>query len=297
VTRETPITDEVSAAREELARIERAASRHDTTLAGRRVVWRRFGAGPPLVLLHGGHGNWLHWVRNIEPLSRHRTLWLPDMPSYGDSDDLEVDGRAPDAMDRMVAAVAGSMAEMLGAGALPVDLAGFSFGGFVAARLAAQGLVRRLALIGPAGHGERRPPSNELVDWRTLPLSEQPAALRHNMATLMLHDPATIDAMALAVYESQLRTSRFNSKAVSRSGGLQAALAAHAWPVLLAWGAHDITAAPQDIAPQLAAGCRDAKWCIVEGAGHWAQYERAEEVSSLLAQWFSVPATPACVSP
>jgi 2-hydroxy-6-oxonona-2,4-dienedioate hydrolase len=291
------MADEASAAREQLARIERSASRHETMCAGRRVVWRRFGKGPALVLLHGGHGNWLHWVRNIEPLSRHRTLWLPDMPSYGDSDDLGVDGRAPDAMGRMVDAVAGSMAEMVGPDALPVDLAGFSFGGFVAARLAARGLVRRLALIGPAGHGSRRPPSRELVDWRGLPLSDQPAALHHNVATLMLHDPASIDAMALEVYESQLRTSRFNSKAISRSGGLQAALAAHPGPVLLAWGAHDITAVPQELAPQLAAGCRDAEWRIVEGAGHWVQYERAEEVSSLLAQWFSGPATPACASP
>jgi 2-hydroxy-6-oxonona-2,4-dienedioate hydrolase len=291
------MADEAASAREQLAHIERAASRHETTLGGRRVVWRRFGAGSPLVLLHGGHGNWLHWVRNIEPLSRHRTLWLPDMPSYGDSDDLEVDGRAPDAMDRMVEAIGGSMVEVLGPDALPVDLAGFSFGGFVAARLAARGLVRRLALIGPAGHGGRRPPSAALVDWRTLPLSEQPAALRHNVATLMLHDPARIDAMALAVYESQLRRSRFNSKAISRAGGLQAALAAHAGPVLLAWGAHDITAVPQELAPQLAAECRDATWRIVEGAGHWVQYERADEVSSLLAQWLSGPATPACVSP
>jgi pimeloyl-ACP methyl ester carboxylesterase len=218
------------------------------------------------------------------------------MPSYGDSDDLGVARRAPDAMDRMVDAVAASMAEVLGSGA-PVDLAGFSFGGFVAARLAARGLVRRLALVGPAGHGGRRPPSRALLDWRRLPPSEQPAALRHNLATLMLHHPASIDALALAVYESQLRTSRFDSKALSRAGGLQDALAAHAGPVLLAWGAHDITAVPREMAPELAARCRDATWRIVEGAGHWAQYERADEVSSLLGQWFSGPAKSPGASP
>ena len=252
----TPMTDEVASAREWLARIESAASRHETKGAGRRIVWRRFGEGPSLVLLHGGHGNWMHWVRNIASLSQRHTLWLPDMPSYGDSDDLDV-----------------------------------------AARLAARGLVRRLALIGPAGHGGPRPPSAALVDWRTLPPSEQPAALRHNVATLMLHDPASIDALALVVYETQLRTSRFISKAISRTGGLQAALAAHAGPALLVWGEHDITAVPHELAPRLAAGCRDAAWRVVEGAGHWAQYERAEEVSLLLAQWFSGPATAPCASP
>lgn len=293
----TPMTDEVASAREWLARIESAASRHETKGAGRRIVWRRFGEGPSLVLLHGGHGNWMHWVRNIESLSQRHTLWLPDMPSYGDSDDLDVDGRAPDAMDRMVDAVDASMAEVLGPGATPVDLAGFSFGGFVAARLAARGLVRRLALIGPAGHGGPRPPSAAGCSEGGKVRHSTSAALRHNVATLMLHDPASIDALALVVYETQLRTSRFISKAISRTGGLQAALAAHAGPALLVWGEHDITAVPHELAPRLAAGCRDAAWRVVEGAGHWAQYERAEEVSSLLGQWLSGPATAPCASP
>ncbi|MCB2029483.1 MAG: hypothetical protein KDH18_12855, partial [Rhodoferax sp.] len=31
-------------------------TRHSLTVGGRTMVWRRFGAGPALVLLHGGHG-------------------------------------------------------------------------------------------------------------------------------------------------------------------------------------------------------------------------------------------------
>jgi pimeloyl-ACP methyl ester carboxylesterase len=56
---------------------------------GVRVRWRRFGTDttqPPLVLLHGGHGSWMHWLRNAEALSAGRTLWLPDMPGFNDSD-------------------------------------------------------------------------------------------------------------------------------------------------------------------------------------------------------------------
>jgi pimeloyl-ACP methyl ester carboxylesterase len=29
------------------------------------VVWRSWGSGPPLLLLHGLHGSWMHWVRNV----------------------------------------------------------------------------------------------------------------------------------------------------------------------------------------------------------------------------------------
>jgi pimeloyl-ACP methyl ester carboxylesterase len=83
-----------------------------------------------------------------------------------------------------------------------------------------------------------------------------------------------------------LRASRFNSRPFSMRSGLQAALQTFTGPVLLAWGEHDATAVPREIAPQLAAACRDATWRIIDGAGHWAQYERADDVSSRFANWF-----------
>ena len=40
---------------------------------------------PPLVLLHGGSGSWLHWVRNVEHFSQTRSVWVLDIPGFGDS--------------------------------------------------------------------------------------------------------------------------------------------------------------------------------------------------------------------
>ena len=31
-----------------------------------RMAVRRSGAGPDLVLFHGGMGSWKHWIRNID---------------------------------------------------------------------------------------------------------------------------------------------------------------------------------------------------------------------------------------
>ena len=68
-----------------IARLEQAARRHDVPVEGGAVAWRRFGKGPPLVLVHGGHGSWLHWARNVEALSNEFELFVPDLPGYGDS--------------------------------------------------------------------------------------------------------------------------------------------------------------------------------------------------------------------
>ena len=69
------------------------AERFDTAVDGRRIVWRRWGSGPSLVLLHGGHGAWNHWVRNVIPLSQTHAVWAPDMPGYGESDELIEEAR------------------------------------------------------------------------------------------------------------------------------------------------------------------------------------------------------------
>jgi pimeloyl-ACP methyl ester carboxylesterase len=118
-------------------------------------------------LLHGGHGSWLHWIRNIDALSREHALWLPDMPSYGDSDSLEGHPHAADRMPRFVDAISSTMDGLLGA-RTAIDLAGFSFGGITAAFLAARrGHIRRLALLG-AGPGGK-PSTSSTGGYRIAP--------------------------------------------------------------------------------------------------------------------------------
>src|SRR4026207_837407 len=56
---------------------------------GGRMLWHIGGenAGKPILLLfHGGSGSWIHWIRNVQPLSRHFPLHPADMPGVGDSD-------------------------------------------------------------------------------------------------------------------------------------------------------------------------------------------------------------------
>ena len=67
--------------------LERAATRRTTPIPNGEIVWHIWGTGKPLVLLHGGTGSWLHWVRNIEALARDAMVVVPDIPGSGESGD------------------------------------------------------------------------------------------------------------------------------------------------------------------------------------------------------------------
>lgn len=263
--------------------------RHDLPFDGGHVTWRCLGNGPPLVLLHGGHGSWAHWVRNIDALARQFRVCAVDLPGYGDS---SVPG-AP-TLASLLDATRHTLDALVGT-QTPILMAGFSFGGLVAARLAVQrGGVQALALLGPAGHGGPRRPRGELRSWRGAYKADDKATLnevmRHNLELHMLAAPA--DETALAVHTQACLRTRFHSKSISRAGGLADSLSELTCPVLMVWGEHDVTATPLDLAPMLAAHFQHVQTRVLARAGHWVQYEADGQVNALLADWLAQEALP-----
>lgn len=282
-------------ARDLIAQIELQSSVHEAAHAGTRVRWRRFGpadaAGPPVVLLHGGHGSWLHWLRNVQALSQHHALWLPDLPGYHDSGTPPAAPPGEDALGPLLAVLQGSLDQVLGAGT-PVVLGGFSFGGLVAARLAVQrGQVARLVLVGSGGHATLRRLTVQMLNWRAAPDREaERAALRHNLMALMLREEAALDALAFEIHDISCHGTRFRSKDASLAGGLQAALDVldqRAVPQLLVWGEFDVTADPAPLLAALTAGHPLREGVLLPGAGHWAQYESSQAFNALLTHWLA----------
>jgi len=278
------------AARATISRIDALASKHDPVHEGIKVSWRRFGAHttrPPLVLLHGGHGSWMHWLRNVEALSVGRTVWVPDQPGYNESDVPLPAAPGQQPVDPLLDALIGTLDALVGADTT-IDLAGFSFGGIVAAKLMQRrGRVNRLALLGSGGHGTRRRMTVEMVNWKSAATrAEERAALVHNLAALMLHDAASIDALAFEIHDISCHGTRFRSRDVSVATGLQEAIDAYPNPLLLIWGEHDVTADARPLVAQLLEGHPNREGVVVDGAGHWVQFERADEVNARLLAFF-----------
>jgi len=271
---------------EMLADIEHLAELHRVTVDDVTVCWRRFGRGAPLVLIHGGHGSWMHWVRNVEALAQHASVWVPELPGYGDSAVPSGAGMAG-----VLGPLLASLDVLVGAGG-EVDVVGFSFGGLVAATMATRRAgVRSLALLGPAGHGGVRRPRGELQSWRRAAATGDSAGvadvMRHNLGVHMLHDASGIDELAVKVHTDSCLRTRFRSKDISRAGGLADALGRYPGPMLLAWGEHDVTAEPHEVAAMLARGRGNCETHVVPDAGHWVQFERAAYVNRLLVDWLA----------
>ncbi len=270
-----------------VADLERLASRHPMPFDGGEVMWRRFGQGPHRLLFHGGHGGWLHWVRNILPLAEHFTVWVPDLPGYGDSQAPREPTLASlvDALEHTFDALLGPRTD--------VGVAGFSFGGLVAAEFACRrASVTHLALLGPAGHGSPRRPRGTVQSWRSAQANADVQAvreiMRHNLCVHMLAKPESADELAVRIHTDACLRTRFRSKPISRAGGLAERLDRRVGPLTMAWGEHDITATPNDVVSRLIDGHPDRRAVILPDAGHWVQYEAAEQVNALLLEALSI---------
>jgi pimeloyl-ACP methyl ester carboxylesterase len=260
-----------------------------TPVQGGDVVWRRFGGGPPVVLFHGGHGSWLHWARNIQALALHFTVWVPDLPGYGDSTAVS----APH-LSSIVQLSSHALDAAVGT-ETEVKIVAFSFGSLVAAQLAhVRGGVDQVVLVGPAGHGGPSRPMGSLLPWRHLDPQDDRAALasvmRHNLCMHMLHDPQSVDGLALQIHTAACAKTRFHSKRFSRSAALLDVIDELQMPQMMIWGEHDVTADPELLASQWSARRADRRCVVLPHGGHWIAYERASEFNQTVLSWLTAAA-------
>lgn len=155
-------------------------------------AWLRRGEGYPVVLLHGFGADLNNWRGLLAGARVGFPMLALDLPAHGASPRV-----VPANIDAVCAQIEATLAKQIGG---PVVLAGHSFGGAVAARLAARGAVdaRGLCLFAPAGLG----PQIDQAFIRGFVRARSEVSLRPWLEHLV-HDPATISTAFVKAVAAQ----------------------------------------------------------------------------------------------
>ena len=272
----------------EVQALLKTATRHETPCGAGSMVWHSWGQATrnpvhaPVVLLHGGSGSWTHWLRNIAALvDSGRWILAPDLPGFGDSA-APVTGNDADALPEIVEY---GLRRLLGS--TSCDMVGFSFGGMVAGLLAKHfpGRVARLVLVGAPGLGIDPDKAIRLRAWRHLAEpGQQDDRHRSNLATLMLLHAESNMALALSVHKANVLRDRMQGRSLSRTDVLARTLAQVQCPMYAIYGSADALYAGrmQALEAVLRRGPTFKRLSLIESAGHWVQFERADAFNAAL---------------
>jgi pimeloyl-ACP methyl ester carboxylesterase len=237
------------------------------------------GSGPPLVYLHGPWG--LPTDRPfLDLLAGAHTVYAPRHPGTTPGE--------PDAIHRLdnwldLVVYYGELLDRLG---LPTTaLVGHSFGGMVAAEIAATmpERVSRLALVAPLGLWRDDLP---IKNWMILPDAERPRALfaapDREAARQFFAVPDERDARAEAQASfiwAQACTGKFVWPIPDK--GLKKHVHRIAAPTLILYGRQDGIVA-SDYAQEFASRIAGSRATVVDQAGHLPHLEQGEQVAGLV---------------
>lgn len=266
-----------------ISEVDSSAQRFETPCGDGRMIWRKWGTGRAVLLLHGGSGSWLHWLANIPVLAQRHTVWVPDMPGFGDSDLPP----QPYTLDTYAAVVKRGLQSLV-SDALRLDVVGFSFGAGIAAHLARRldGRFHHLILTG-ANFFPLVDLSRKLVNLKRIedPL-ERVKGVRHNLQVMLIAHERNIDDLALHLYSVDTARRRLPRVSFRGSAGIRDDL-----PGVRVLGRISVISGADDQvighgseaqAKALRSLRADARYRAIEGAGHWVMYEAAERYNHAL---------------
>jgi len=242
----------------------------------------RGGSGRPLLTLHGelGHPGWLSWN---SALARDHTLLAPLHPGFGVT--------AHTGWVRNIRDLACFYARFLREQKLaPIDVIGFSLGGWIAAEMAANdpSQFRRVVLVGAAGI---RPPQGDIMDMFVVSARKYVAAgVLNPSATLEFEklyggDERTVEQFE-AWEEARAETARLAWQPYLYNPSLPSLLEGIAgMPTLLIWGRQD-PIVPLSAAQVYRSAIAGSRLVVFEDCGHRPEIEKTSgfirEVSAFL---------------
>jgi pimeloyl-ACP methyl ester carboxylesterase len=252
------------------------------SLAGGELLLLKAGKGRPLLVLHEelGFPGWLWWNRE---LAREHSLIAPLHPGFGRSPRREWILNVRD--------LAGFYLWFIREQKLaPVDVIGISFGGWVAAEMAAFApeSLRRIVLVAPLGIA---PPQGHLMDMFTVTargyLRSSVAAAQKTPEFGSLFGGSPSPEQFEAFEEARAEAARLAWQPYMYNPSLPHLLVgARHVPALVIWGQED-TVAPVGCGEIYARALPNSRLTIFESCGHRPEIEQRErfvaEVRSFLA--------------
>ncbi|MBF6219993.1 alpha/beta fold hydrolase [Nocardia abscessus] len=262
----------------------------------REIFFSETGAGPAVVLLHGGGpgaGGLSNYSRNVGPLARRFRVIVPDMPGYGRST-KRIDQSDP--FGDLAAAV-GGLLDALDIGS--AHLIGNSYGGAAALRLAMDRpeKVEKLILMGPGGVGTTRAlPTKGLQSLLSYYGGDGPsrAKLAEFIREYLVYDAGAVTEEIIDDrYRASLDPDVVAEPPLRRPSGPSALrtlwrmdftrdsrLSRVRNPTLVIWGAEDKVNRPSG-GRMLAETMPNCDLYLAARTGHWVQWERAELFNEL----------------
>lgn len=268
-----------------VAEVQRAAewklglAEHNVQLGHYRIRYLAGGAGKPLVLVHGLAGRAEDWLALVPALqSAGYRIYALDLLGYGRSDKPDV--------DYSIALESEILRRFIDSQHLQQpDLAGWSMGGWIVAKFAADnpGRVHRLILLDSAGM------KFDAVNAAALrPKTE--ADVAHMMRVLTPH-PMRVPSFYARDFlrhfaEEDWIVSRALSSMYTGKDLLDGKLGVVKVPVLLVWGKEDVLT-PPSIGEQMRQEMPQAILYLVDGCGHLAPVECSKPVGAEMVKFLA----------
>lgn len=247
---------------------------------GLEIAYRRVGAGPPVVLVHGAAEDSRIWEPQLAGLADEFTVVAWDQPGAGRSSDL------PGGVG--LADVADGLAALLSALELgPAHLAGSSWGGTVLLELYRRhpGLVATLTLIDSYAGWKGSLPADEVrarVAGTRRMLAAPDEEFDPALPGLFADDPPARFVPLLAAIAADVRPATLRHQlAIMAETDLSDLLPHIAVPTLLIWGQHDARS-PLTVARRFEEAIPGSTLVVIERAGHLSHLERPERVNEAL---------------
>jgi pimeloyl-ACP methyl ester carboxylesterase len=252
-----------------------------------RIHYNEVGTGEPLICLHGagpGASSWSNFRTNIDAFSsKYRTI-LWDMPQYGKSEKIVIDGGR-------LTFVSGVLREFMDQlGIEKARIVGNSMGGQVGIKLAIDSpeRVEKLVVIGstPVGQSLFCPmPLEGIKMIGNYYKGEGPTLekMRTLIQTLLFDSSFLTEEVLQERYESSLDPDVIRIMRDSAPGREDLGDQLHKvqCPALIVWGMDDRFGA-LDIGLLMMRRFQNPRMHIFAKCGHWAQVEHADEFNALV---------------